>query len=92
MPRSLGPQPGREVIWRRGYTIAEFADLIGIQPSSHVGLALRGYVPPSEELRRVAPAFLGVQLDELFTAEALAETCRPLPPSLRRKSKSGAPR
>lgn len=87
--RNLGLQPGRNVVWRAGYTLAEFADLIGIQPSSHVGMALRGYVPPNEELRRVAPAFLGVPLEELFTAESLAETCRPLPPSLRRKSKAG---
>lgn len=88
--RNLGLQPGREVVWRAGYTLAEFADLIGIQPTSHVGLALRGYVPPSEELRRVAPAFLGVPLQDLFTTESLAETCRPLPPSLRRRSRASA--
>jgi len=84
--RNFGIQPIRDVVWRKGYTIAEFADLSGIEPRSHVNGAVRGYVPPSEELRAFAPRFLGVPLEDLFTAESLSQVCRPLPPSLRRRS------
>ncbi len=67
-------------------TLAEFADEIGIKPRSHVLTAMKGVVPPSVELRRQAPEYLGVPLENLFTHDALAEVCRPLPRSLRRKS------
>jgi len=36
-----------------------------------VGLAMRGLVPPNEELRRLAPQFLGVPLKELFTGSSI---------------------
>lgn len=84
--RKFGPQPIREIVWRRGYTHNEFADLLAIHPGTHVRSALQGFVPPNEELRRLAPAFLNVPLEDLFTAESLAAVCRPLPPGLRRKS------
>ncbi len=87
--RNFGAQPIRDIVWRRGYTHSEFAALTGIEPRSHVNGAIRGYVPPSEELRVIAPKILGVPLEELFTAEALAQVCRPLPPSLRRRSLIG---
>ncbi|SDY89564.1 hypothetical protein SAMN05661080_04942 [Modestobacter sp. DSM 44400] len=86
MPRTFGKQPIREVVWRAGYTHAEFADELGIKPRSHVFSAMGGVVPPSDELRQAASTFLGVPLADLFTAESLAEVCRPLPPGLRRKS------
>ncbi|SDY15257.1 hypothetical protein SAMN05661080_02481 [Modestobacter sp. DSM 44400] len=45
-----------------------------------------GVVPPTDELRQAASKLLRVPLSDLFTAESLAEVCRPLPPGLRRKS------
>lgn len=84
--RNFGLQPIRDVVWRKGYSHTEFAAMTGIEPRAHVNGAIRGYVPPSEDLRRIAPAILGVPLEELFTAEALAQVCRPLPKSLRRRS------
>jgi hypothetical protein len=87
MARNFPLQPIRDVVWSKGYSHAEFAELLGIKPVSHVGLAMRGLVPPNEELRRLAPEFLGVPLEELFTPDALAATCRPLARGLRRKSK-----
>ncbi|SDY97808.1 hypothetical protein SAMN05661080_05184 [Modestobacter sp. DSM 44400] len=40
MPRTFGEQPIREVVWRAGYTHAEFADELGIKPRSHVFSAM----------------------------------------------------
>jgi transcriptional regulator with XRE-family HTH domain len=84
--RNFGLQPIRNTVWRKGYTHTEFAAMTGIEPQSHVIGAIRGYVPPSEDLRKIAPAILGVPLDELFNADALAEVCQPLAPGLRRRS------
>lgn len=79
MPRSFGKQPIRDVVWRQGFTHTEFSNTIGVEPRSHVRAAMSGTVPPSEALRLLAPIYLGVPLTELFTAEALAEVCRPSP-------------
>ncbi len=73
----FGPQPIRDAVWQAGYTHAEFRDLTGITPSSHVWLAMAGRCPPNPELRRIAPRVLGVPLERLFTPEALAAVHHP---------------
>jgi transcriptional regulator with XRE-family HTH domain len=83
--RNFGTQPIRNAIWRKGYTHTEFAAMTGIEPRSHIIGAISGAVPPSEDLRKLAPAILGVPLEELFTAESLAQVCQPLKPALRRR-------
>jgi transcriptional regulator with XRE-family HTH domain len=83
--RNFGTQPIRNAIWRKGYTHTEFAAMTGIEPRSHIIGAISGAVPPSEDLRKLAPAILGVPLEELFNADSLAEVCHPLAPSLRRR-------
>ena len=85
MPTRFGPQPIREVVWRKGLTFGEFAASTAIRPHGHVLLAMAGRVPPNEALRRIAPAMLGVPLEQLFTCESLEATCRPLAPSHRRR-------
>jgi hypothetical protein len=86
MPRKFGPQPIREIVWKKGYSHAEFSELTGISPFRHVTAAMNGVVPPNEELRRLAPQLLSVPLEELFTPDSLAETCRPWNRGLRRRS------
>ncbi len=76
-PTRFGPQPIREVVWRRGITHADFAAQMNIRPMSHVRHAMAGVCPPSEELRQRASYVLNVPVRDLFTQESLAAIRQP---------------
>lgn len=65
-----GPQPIRVVLYERGITGADFADLIGIS-RHHVSKVNRGLTTPSPAYMDAACAELGLPADRLFTQEAI---------------------
>jgi hypothetical protein len=76
-PTKFGPQPIRDAVHRAGITYSDFILQMGIRPLNHTRLAMNGHCPPSEELRHRASYVLGIPVEELFTAKALAAVRQP---------------
>jgi len=72
MPNRFGHQPARQALFDQRWSIARAATEIGV-PVSHLGNCVYGKIVPSPGVRERLPRLLGVPLEELFTAEALAE-------------------
>lgn len=77
-----GPQPARAVVSARGSSPERVAFAIGVKVN-HLRFALEGRVRPGAAVRERLPAYLGLPLEELFTAESTAEPygARSAPPA-----------
>jgi hypothetical protein len=72
----FGEQPLRSIILNDGRTLAGFARTLKCD-KTHTLLAIAGRVPPSPQLRAELTARLGLPVEVLFTASALAATYKP---------------
>jgi hypothetical protein len=74
--RRFGIQPVQNIILNDGRTIAGFVRSLSVD-RAHAMVAIAGRVPPSPELRDELVSRLGLPLERLFTASALAATYKP---------------
>lgn len=74
-PAYYGVQPGWEIMRSEGRTIAGTSRAIDV-PYGVLRTALLGIVRPNEHIRERLPEFLGRDLTELFTEDAIREPNR----------------
>lgn len=68
-------QPIRDVMHTHGWTVTALAAECGVT-YNHMRAVVYGYCRPVDHLRQVLPDILGVGLNELFDANALAKPYR----------------
>lgn len=67
-----GVQPAREVMYAQRWSTSKAAEAIEV-PYIHLAATLMGKNRPRPEVIERLPKLLGVPVEELFTAEMLAE-------------------
>lgn len=72
----FGHQPARVLLRRRGHSLRQLAEQIGVS-EKHFRDSVLGYTRPRPEVVAQLPALVSVPLEKLFTDEVLAKPFDP---------------